>query len=398
MAQTASFIAAVPADRLKVWVLAPSLQTQDANIDYYYDFSQSIDEYTKVFSELGIDWQWQPVTMNDYTQVINMIAEERASGITEPVVLNLCDGDEVNGTPGISVVRMLQEKGLVYTGSDEYFYQITTSKIPMKQAFDKAGVPTARWEAIQAADQPVKGIFERLGTPIIVKPAVSGGSMGVGVKNVVFTEEELVSLIKEMFEGYRGWNLAADGLIAEEFITGSEFTTMIVGSSNHARHCKVLEPVERVFHESLPEHEKFLSFDRLWEIYEDETPMPEQQNFYEYREADKSLNQSLRQISLDAYLSVKGKGYTRIDLRMDAGTGKIYVLEVNAQCGISEDEDYTSIGAILRFSDMSFTDLVTEIINDAYRRKIKKPVIIKEISAAPVVPLREARTQRKKIQ
>jgi len=24
----------------------------------------------------------------------------------------------------------------------------------------------------------------------------------------------------------------------------------------------------------LPEEEKFLSFDRLWEIYEDETPMP----------------------------------------------------------------------------------------------------------------------------
>jgi D-alanine-D-alanine ligase len=52
--------------------------------------------------------------------------------------LNLCDGDEVNGTPGISVVKLLEEKGLVYTGSDEFFYHITTSKIPMKQAFDKS--------------------------------------------------------------------------------------------------------------------------------------------------------------------------------------------------------------------------------------------------------------------
>jgi D-alanine-D-alanine ligase len=28
--------------RLKIWVLAPSLVTNDPNIDYYYDFSQSI--------------------------------------------------------------------------------------------------------------------------------------------------------------------------------------------------------------------------------------------------------------------------------------------------------------------------------------------------------------------
>ena len=44
----------------------------------------------------------------------------------------------------------------------------------------------------------------------------------------------------------------------------------------------------------------------------------------------------------------------------------MYVLEVNAQCGISEDENYTSIGAILRLSGNTFTDLVTDIINDAF--------------------------------
>ena len=51
---------------IKVWVLAPSLITNDSNIDYYYDFSQSIEEYTRVFAELKIDWQWQPVTINNY--------------------------------------------------------------------------------------------------------------------------------------------------------------------------------------------------------------------------------------------------------------------------------------------------------------------------------------------
>ena len=55
---------------------------------------------------------------------------------------------------------------------------------------------------------------------------------------------------------------------------------------------------------------------------------------------------------------------------MDQSTQKLYVLEVNAQCGLSEDEDYTSIGAILRMSGITFTELIVEIINDAFRRKI----------------------------
>ncbi len=371
----ADFIPKIPVDRLKVWVLAPSLVTQDANIDYYYDFSQSIAEYTKTFGELGIDWQWQPVTINDYAEVIDTIMEEKLAGQYFPIVLNLCDGDEVNGTPGISVVQLLEEKELVYTGSDEYFYRITTSKIPMKRAFDKAKVATPKWKAIVTREQNNKGIFEKLGSPIIVKPSVSGGSMGVGIKNVVHSLPELEQQVQQMFDGYRGWNLATDGMIAEEFITGPEFTTLIVGSAKYPAQCKVYEPVERVFHDSLPDTEKFLSFDRLWEIYEEETPMPEDANFYEYQSPDPALHAAIKQISLDAYISVGGTGYTRVDIRMDRLTKKLYVLEVNAQCGLSEDEDYTSIGAILRMSGVSFTEMIVEIINDAFRRK---PPVSKE--------------------
>lgn len=355
--------------QIKVWVLAPMLETNDANIDYYYDFSQSIAEYEKTFTELGIEWKWQPVTIKDYPEIIELIAKEKDFGNKTPVVFNLCDGDEVNGTPGISVVRLLEEKGLIYTGSDEYFYHITTSKIPMKRAFDRAKVPSARWKAITNKNQKLDNIFEKLGTPVIVKPSVSGGSMGVGIKNVVHTLAELKEQVHKMFDGYRGWDLAADGLIAESFITGPEFTVMISGSYNNPKDAKIYTPVERVFHESLPEQEKFLSFDRLWEIYEDEEPMPNEGNFYEYALPDPSLVDEIKKISWDAYVATKGCGYTRVDVRMEKESGKLYVLEVNAQCGLSEDEDYTSIGAILRFSGVSFTTLVSEIIRDAFSRQ-----------------------------
>lgn len=362
-----------------IWVLAPHLESDDPNIQHYYDFTQSIKEYTRVFEELKAEWKWQPVTMDNFKAIVASIAESQ-NGKT-PLVLNLCDGDEVNGTPGVSVIHELEKQGLIYTGSDAHFYSITTSKIPMKKAFDKAGVATANWRVITDKKGSTKGICKRVGTPIIIKPAVSGGSMGVSVKNVVNTEEELAKRVEEIYKGYRGWNLLVDGLFVEQFITGPEYTTFITGSSDDPDNCIVYEPVKRVFHESLPEAEKFLSFDRLWEIYEDETPMPQQENFYEYRPAEPPLIPALKKISLDAYKSCGGKGYTRIDIRQDAVTGKLYMLEVNAQCGLSEDENYTSIGAILKVSDVSFTEIIAEILKDALRRSVVKPAIVKKAKA-----------------
>jgi D-alanine-D-alanine ligase len=266
------------------------------------------------------------------------------------------------------VVKLLEDKGLIYTGADEYFYNITTSKITMKKAFDKAGIPTARWQAIYDKNGDVETIFEQLGTPVIVKPAVSGGSMGVGIKNVVHNQNQLKEQVDKMFAGYRSWDLAAGGLIAESFITGPEFTVLISGSYHNPENAKIYSPVERVFHASLPEEEKFLSFDRLWEIYEEESPMPNEANFYEYALPDASLIEEIKKISWDAFVATKGCGYTRADIRMDTRTGNLYVLEVNAQCGLSEDEDFTSIGAILRLNGNTFTALVADIINDAVLR------------------------------
>lgn len=361
-----------------IWVLAPHLESDDPNIQHYYDFTQSIKEYTRVFEELKAEWKWQPVTMDNFKAIVASIAESQ-NGKT-PLVLNLCDGDEVNGTPGVSVIYELEKQGLIYTGSDAHFYNITTSKIPMKKAFDKAGVATANWRVITDKKGSTKGICKRVGTPIIIKPAVSGGSMGVSVKNVVNTEEELAKRVEEIYKGYRGWNLLVDGLFVEQFITGPEYTTFITGSSDDPDNCIVYEPVKRVFHESLPESEKFLSFDRLWEIYEDESPMPEEENFYEYQPVKGELVAALKKLSLEAYKACGGKGYTRIDIRQDAATGKLYMLEANAQCGLSEDENYTSIGAILKASNVSFADIIGEILKDALRRSVVKAISVSRTS------------------
>jgi D-alanine-D-alanine ligase len=356
---------------LYIWVLSPQLETADPNLDYYYDFKQSIEEYTRAFEVLKLQWKWQPVTTGNYKEIIDGIAS--ASENFFPVVLNLCDGDEVNGTPGISVIHYLEEKKLCYTGADANYYHLTTSKIIMKQAFDKHGVANAAWAGITAADENIAGIFEKVGRPLIAKPAVSGGSMGLGVKNVVSTEEELKAIITEMYKGYRGWDFVFGGIVAEQFIAGPEYTVLIIGSHKQPNKAIIYPPIERIFHEGLPETEKILSYDRLWEMYENEKPIGDNEFLYNYHKPDAALVHAINKLSWDAYCAVGGMGYGRIDVRMDKATGKLYILEVNAQCGLSEDENYTSIGAILRLSNRTYADMTMEIINDALERNTPGP-------------------------
>jgi len=349
----------------KIWVFAPYFETEDSDLQFYNDYSQSIAEYTKVFAELECEWEWEwlDITLDNFNSIINMIVNLPSTNI----VLNLCDGDELNGVPGISVVNALEKSTLIYTGADAFFYHITTSKIDMKKAFDVHEVPNAKWVVLDNSINET--LFNEIGTPVIIKPAVSAGSMGLTVKNVVQTFSECQTVLQEMEKGYHGWNLDAAGLLAETFIKGREFTTLIVGSSTMPDKIKFYTPIERVFHHSLPEEEKFLSFDRLWETYTDESAMPEGAFFYEYAAVtDLELLKSLEKLSKEAFLSLQGMGYGRIDFRLSNETGELFVLEVNAQCGLSEDENYTSIGAILRFSNETFTSLIVEILDDAIAR------------------------------
>lgn len=353
-------------DSYIVWVLAPFLETDDPELQYYYDFSQSHAEYTRVFEEIGCEWHWVTITLKNINETLDKIANYNSNKTN--VVINLCDGDELNGVPGLSVIKGLDQRHLIYTGSDDFFYTITTSKIPMKEAFDRHKVPTAPWKVVDGSTASASQLFKEIGEVMIVKPAISAGSMGLGIKNVVDTEEAYKSIVYDMQNGYHGWKLDSGGLFVERFIKGREFTTLVVGSSTNPEGLRCYPPVERVFHKSLPEKEKFLSYDRLWNMYKAEEPMPNDEHLYDYFEPEASLTPLLKQISIDAFKSVGGMGYGRLDIRMDTKTGGLYVLEVNAQCGLSEDEDYTSIGAILRFAKKSFTYLIIEIIEDALKR------------------------------
>jgi len=71
--------------------------------------------------------------MDNYKQVVFTIASSKNGTI--PLVVNLCDGDEVNGTPGVSVIKELINMISYIPAPMPHYYNITTSKIPIEKGF-----------------------------------------------------------------------------------------------------------------------------------------------------------------------------------------------------------------------------------------------------------------------
>jgi len=109
-------------DEYKVWVLAPRFETEDPNLAHYYDFTHSIQEYTRVFAELGLEWEWTPVAQKQIRKTLSSIAKKQAP--KKPLILNLCDGDEVNGTQVCRLSTNSKDWGLSIQAQTDTFIQL----------------------------------------------------------------------------------------------------------------------------------------------------------------------------------------------------------------------------------------------------------------------------------
>jgi D-alanine-D-alanine ligase len=333
---------------LLIWAFVPYSVRAGRLEGFDYDTVQTKRELAHAFRALNLAWIWQPIVDANVEAVV-----QQASG-EESVVLNLCDGIDS------CVVRALERAGIRFTGASSEFYEISTSKLTMKEMMRAAGVPTPPFEELASTD----GICARVGTPLLVKPDVSAASGGVFLRSKVWRDDEVSAVCEELMNAEMPRFCDARRLFAERFIEGPEFTVFAMGDWRDPGSVRCLPAAERVFNTSIPEGEKFLSYERYWGLYREETPPPDGKAFYGYAGCDARVAGRIEEISKDAYVAVRGRGYARVDLRMDRGSGELFVLEVNANCGLSED-DQTSTGCILKLAGMTLAELLREILNDA---------------------------------
>ena len=191
-------------------------------------------------------------------QVIGQLAQELHDGVNL-VVMNLCDGTEIDGYPGVTVLKELEKQGIPFTGSDSYFYDLTTSKPVLKDSLLINRVETSEYVVIRPGfeDQDILKAESIIGWPMIVKPAVSYASLSISYKSVVNNIQEAVEQVKKVFE------MTSDGVFVERFLAGREFTVLCTG--NESQGVVVYPAAERVFNEKLGTYQRLLAFDQYWD-------------------------------------------------------------------------------------------------------------------------------------
>lgn len=374
----------VPSNQLLVWVFIPYRITEQGLVSEEYDTPSARQELADVFAELGIKWKWQSITFENMHEVVEEVASSKKEYV--PVVLNYCAGDEDPNFPGTCVIKLLEAKGILFTGADSTFDYLGSSKLRMKRAFVEAEVATAPYEVI-ADPSHVQGVCERLGTPLLVKPALGYGSIGISLESVVESDEQVSKQVQRLLQGVHEMQFPPDSIFVERFISGREFTVFLLGDSQQPESLKIYPPIELVFHSSLPETEQFRSYDNFWGEHLEESSSSSSEPFYRCQSVASDLSEKLCDLSKRAYCALGGNGYARVDIRMDKDSQELFVLEVNANCAISSmpltdfsDLNQTSLGTILHLAGIPFAQLMSEMIAEAFdRHSTKLPLVSKAV-------------------
>jgi D-alanine-D-alanine ligase len=336
-----------------IWAFTPYLIRDNKLVGESYDNDQTKTEVAGAFHTLGLPWIWQPVVPASIGDVIAQVLKFRERN--DAIVFNFCDGDDVNGYPGLALLKALEESGIPFTGADSRFYDISTSKIRIKEALIAAGVSTAPY-GILPQSGPVTGFCDRLGAPLFVKPAVSAAGWGLTLRSVCCNDGQIEACRDELTSGEMAQYFLHDTIFVERFIEGPEFTVFLGGYWDQPDEIWTLPPAERVFDPAIPEKERILCNERLGRPY------------YHYGACPDDLIEPLKDLATRAFLAVNGTSYGRVDIRQDRATGELYVLEVNANPGISGDEDVVSVGCCLRLAGMTFAGLLATIIDQTIDR------------------------------
>ena len=105
-----------------------------------YDTAAFRAELADWFTPLKLKWRWVGITLKNIEAVVAITRQHAVDH--ELVVFNLCDGDELDGCPGHSVIAAIEGARLCFTGADSAFYRISSSKLAMKAALAHAGILT----------------------------------------------------------------------------------------------------------------------------------------------------------------------------------------------------------------------------------------------------------------
>jgi len=226
----------------------------------------------------------------------------------------------------------LEYLGVPYTGSGVMGSAIGMDKLRTKRLAHAVGVATADYVVLRGpADLEIA--IERLGVPMIVKPATQGSSVGMSK----------VEKADDLPAAYEAAARIESSVFAEPWITGKEYTVAVLQG-------RALPAIR------IETPQSFYNYEAKY--FRDDT------RYYCPCGLSVPAEQHLANLAVAAFDAVGAGGWGRADFMTDT-TGRPLLLEVNTIPGMT---DHSLVPMAARAADIDFDELVWRVLETSFAR------------------------------
>jgi D-alanine-D-alanine ligase len=211
---------------------------------------------------------------------------------------------------------------------------IAIDKLMTKHIWRADGLPTPAWEKVDSV-AATRAAFAKLGSPMIVKPAREGST--IGLTKVTSSDQCEAAFV--LASGTH------DDVLCEQFIAGDEVTVPVLGSGAEARALPVIWIQAQDG-----------NYDYQAKYFTNTTRYVVPCGLPEGEEA------AIQALVLKAFKSLGCRGWARADVMIDAHTRKPYLLEINTSPGMTS---HSLVPMSAKAAGMSYAELCLHILKQA---------------------------------
>jgi len=239
-----------------------------------------------------------------------------------------------------SLQGALEQLGIPYTGSGVMASSVGMDKITTKIIWLSKGIPTPRYATVTPADD-LDAVVAELGLPLIVKPPLEGSTIGITKVEKAEEFEAAVSLAAGFDEV----------ILAEEFVTGREFTVAVLGSGKDARALPIVEIVAPAG-----------NYDYQNKYFTDDT------QYHCPADLPAELTAEIQKHAVNAYRALGCEGWGRVDVLVRESDMRPFLLEVNTSPGMT---GHSLVPMAARAVGIDYEALCVEILRSARCKMVK---------------------------
>jgi len=228
----------------------------------------------------------------------------------------------------------LEWLGVPYTGSGVLASALTMDKLKTKRVVIGAGLSAPDY-AVLAGPADLAGALERIGLPLMVKPASQGSSVGI-------TKVKVAADLPGAYEEAR----AIDPIVfAERFVAGPEYTVGIL--QDRALPSIRIEPAT--------------------EFYDYEAKYLRNDTRYHLPSGLEAADEAeLQAAALATFRVTDCFGWGRVDFMRDTATRRFYFIEINTTPGMT---DHSLVPKAAARSGIDFPELCWRVLETSFSRE-----------------------------